>query len=98
MAGKPEEPMVPNMKKQKTSRSIQPFEPSIPGGNTLSLVAFSNGERGFIAASEDSAALGFFNIDGEPIYYDPGFLTVIRDLGEYEPGDEAGFWALVMRV
>ena len=89
--------MVPTTKK-KSSRSIQTFEPSIPGGNTLSLVAFRNGERGFMATGEDSSALGFFDIDGEPIYNDPGFLTVIRDLGEYEPGDEDAFWALVARV
>jgi len=89
--------MVPTTKK-KTSRTIQMFEPSIPGGNTLSVVAFSNGERGFMATSEDGSVLGVFNIDGEPIYHDPGFVAVIRDLGEYEPGDEDGFWALVARV
>jgi hypothetical protein len=89
--------MVPT-KKQKTSRSVLSLEPSIPGGNTLSLIAFSNGERGFMAASEDCSALGFFDIDGDPIYVDPGFLTVIRDLGVYEAGDDDGFWALVARV
>jgi len=89
--------MVPT-KKQKASRSVHSSEPSIPGGNTLSLVAFQNGERGFMAKGEDSSALGFFNIDGESIYVDPGFLMVIRNLGEYAPGDEDAFWALVARV
>ena len=96
-AGYEEVPMVPT-KKKKSSRSIQEQEPSIPGGNTLSLVAFGNGERGFMAKGEDSSALGFFDLDGEPIYFDPGFLTVIRNLGAYAPGDKDGFWALVARV
>jgi hypothetical protein len=89
--------MVPT-KKMKTSRPIQLPEPSIPGGNVLSLVAFRNGERGIMAKGKDSSALGFFNIDGEPIYSDPGFAVVVRNLGEYAPGDEDGFWALVARI
>jgi hypothetical protein len=64
----------------------------------LSLVAFQNGSKGFMAKGEDSSALGFFDLDGEPLYFDPGFLTGIRDLGAYDPGDEDGFWALVARV
>jgi len=89
--------MVPT-KKQKTSRSIQQSEPSIPGGNTLSLVAFQNGERGFVAKGEDSSNVGFSNIAGESIHVDPGYFTVIRNLGEYAPGDEDAFWALVARL
>jgi hypothetical protein len=89
--------MVPTTKK-KSSRTVQPFEPSIPGGNVLSLVVFQNGERGFMATGEDSSSLEFFDLDGERIFNDPGFLTVIRDLGEYARGDEDGFWALVARV
>jgi hypothetical protein len=89
--------MVPT-KKMKFARTIQESEPSIPGGNTLSLVAFRNGERGLMAKGEDSASLDFFNLDGEPIYSDPGFSVVVRNLGEYAPGDQDGFWALVARI
>jgi len=88
--------MVPT-KKQNSSRTVQPFEPSA-FGNVLSLVVFQNGERGFMAEGEDSSSVEFFDLDGERIYADPGLLTVIRELGEYEPGDENGFWALVARV
>jgi len=48
-----------------------------------------------MARCEDTAALGFFNIDGDPIYGDPGWNMVVPELGEYAPGDEDGFWALV---
>jgi hypothetical protein len=89
--------MVPT-KKRKSSRSIQEHEPSIPGGNTLSLVDFCNGERGFLARNGDSETVGLFNFEGEAIYSRPEFLAVIRELGEYAPGDEDGFWALVARV
>jgi len=89
--------MVPN-KKQKASRSIQPNNPTTPGGNTLSLVAFHNGERGLMAQGEDCSALEIFNLGGERIFSDPGLTMVIRELGEYAPGDEDGFWALVARI
>jgi len=88
--------MVPTNK--KASRSFQPTDRSIPGGNTLSLVAFRNGERGLMAQGEDSSSLELFNLDGERIFSDPGLTMVIRELGEYAPGDEDGFWALVARI
>jgi len=85
-------------KKQNLSRTIHQSEVSIPGGNTLSLVAFRDGTKGFMAQSEDGAGCGFYDIDGERICYDPGFMMEIRSLGEYAPGDGDGFWALVARV
>lgn len=95
MAGQ-EEPMV--SKKQKSPRTVPQTELSIPGGNTLSLVVFRDGSRGFMAKSEDGAGCGFYDIDGGRICYDPGFMMEIRSLGEYAPGDGDGFWALVARV
>ena len=89
--------MVPK-KNHKSKKQVQIFEPSIPGGVTLSLVEFQNGERGFMAKGEDSSAMEFFDLDGEVIQSDPGLMMVIRTLGEYEPGDEAGFWDLVTRI
>ena len=85
-------------KKKNTPSTAQQTEVSIPGGNRLSLVAFRDGERGFMAQNEDGAACGFFDIDGERISYDPGFMMVIRSLGEYAPGDQDAFWALIARV
>ena len=88
--------MVPM--KKKASRQIDSNDRCIPGGNQLSLVAFRNGARGLMAKGEDSSALGFFDLDGERISFDPGLTMVIRELGEYAPGDEDGFWALVARI
>ena len=96
MAGHEEEPMVPT--KKNASRPVQPIYRTILGGNTLSLVALRNGERGLMAQGEDSSALELFNLDGERIFSDPGFTMVILELGEYAPGDEDGFWALVARI
>jgi hypothetical protein len=88
--------MVPTTKR-KSSRNAKPFEPSIPGGNVLSLVTYPDGSRGFRARNEDSSISSYFNLDGEEI--EPaGFVVVIRTIGEYAPGDEDGFWALVASV
>ena len=92
-----EEPMVSN-KRQKSFRATRQREFTIPGGNTLSLVAFHDGSRGFMAKNEEADALGFFDLDGERLYSNPGLMMEIRLLGEYAPGDEDGFWALVARV
>jgi hypothetical protein len=88
--------MVPN--KKKSSRATRQPEASIPGGNTLSLVTFHGGERGFMAKNEDSDAVAFFDMDGEPIYSHPGWMVVIRQLGEYLPDDEDAFWSLIARA
>lgn len=66
--------------------------------NSLHLIAFRNGSKGFMARSQDSASLAFFDEDGDPILCDPGWNMVVRKLGDYLPGDQDGFWALVARV
>ena len=35
-----------------------------PCGNVLLLLAFQTGVRGFMAAGDDSSAIGFFDLDG----------------------------------
>ena len=87
-----------SIKRQKSPRTTQQPEASIPGGNTLSLVAFHDGERGLMAKNEVSDALAFFDLGGDRIGSNPGFMMVIRELGAYVPGDTDAFWALVARV
>lgn len=66
--------------------------------NSLYMIAFRDGSKGFMARSQDSAALAYFDEDGDPILCHPGWNMVVRELGRYAPGDEDGFWALVARV
>jgi hypothetical protein len=89
--------MAPTKKQKPTQSSPQP-DLGIPGGITLSLVAFENGERGFMAKGRNNSALEFFDLEIEPIQTAPGSMTILRTLGEYAPGDEAGFWELITRV
>lgn len=79
-------------------RVCRNMEPDTPGSNALSLIAFLNGERGFLVKGYDDSALSFFNLDGKSISHDPGWFSVLRRLGEYVPGDMDAFWALVMQV
>jgi hypothetical protein len=51
-----------------------------------------------MAKNEDSSHCSYFNLDGEPIAPETGFQMEVRVLGEYAPGDEDAFWALVARV
>jgi len=74
------------------------MDPDTPGNNALSLIAFLNGERGFLVKGYDDSALAFFNLDGDSISNYPGRFSVLRKLGEYLPGDMDAFWALVMQV
>ncbi len=78
-------------------RVCRSMKPDTPGNNALSLIAFLNGERGFLVKGYDDSVLSFFNLDGESISNDPGWFSVLQKLGEYVPGDMDAFWALVMR-
>ena len=66
--------------------------------NSLYLVAFRDGSKGFMARSQDCSSLAFFNEDGDPICCDPCWNVVVRELGHFAPCDEDGFWALVARA
>jgi hypothetical protein len=50
-----------------------------------------------MAKNDDSDVVAFFDMDGEPINSHLGWLVVNRKLGEYQPDDLDGFWALVAR-
>ena len=85
-------------KKRQSSKAAPPSGPGLPGAITLSLVAFRNGERGFMAKGPDLADIEYFDLEMEPIETDPGDPTILRTLGEFLAGDEAGFWDLVTRA
>jgi len=66
--------------------------------NTLYLVLFADYSKGFMARSKDCASRRFFDLDGTQLSGEPRLTMVVRSLGDYAPGDEDGFWALVALV